>query len=171
MSAHVIDATSAYAAEVLHELRESGEHLAMLLATSTGSTTSCLTERIGLAPEHVTHERFHVALTDAGRAHVLRTASSREGWLVEMHSHGKFGDPAQFSPTDEAGLAEWVPHLQWRLPGRGYIALVTGGTTIDGLVWHPAERDPEPVGAVTLADGAIWTTTQRSHARWNTEIR
>src|SRR5689334_18202541 len=62
---------------------------------------------------------YHIELTDATRATVIKNAHDRGASLVEMHSHlGPW--PAQFSPSDLSGFADWVPHVRWRLKGRPY---------------------------------------------------
>ena len=77
---------------------------------------------------------LHVALTDDARAKVIKWAWDRELALVEAHVHA--GDcPPRFSPTDLDGLAEFVPHLWWRLRGRPYAAMVWSRGGFDALAW------------------------------------
>lgn len=42
---------------------------------------------------------------------------------------------AKFSWSDWYGFQDFVPHIQWRLPGRPYGALVFTQKTFDGLYW------------------------------------
>lgn len=91
---------------------------------------------------------FHVTLTDATRADIIKWAWDADACLVEAHSHGDRG-LAAFSPSDFSGLAEWVPHVRWRLRGRPYGAIVTAGDTFDGLAWT-ATGPPEPITALHI---------------------
>ena len=102
-------------------------------------------------------------LTDAGRQHVLQAALRVDGWIVEAHSHGALGDPARFSPTDNEGLSVWIPHIRWRLPKRGYAALVLGHASVDGLAWIPGDEIPVPVSAVRIDAKSSWATTGLSY--------
>ena len=86
--------------------------------------------RSGLAKPNA----FQVELTDETKAKVIKRAHDLEACLVELHSHpGPW--PAAFSETDRIGLAEFVPHVRWRLRGRPDIALVVAKNDFDGLVW------------------------------------
>jgi hypothetical protein len=106
-----------------------------------------------------------VQLTEQAQHAVLSWASSGDGWLIEAHSHlGPLADPARFSPTDLAGLAEWVPHVRWRLSRRPYAALVFGPTTFDGVGWHRDLRDaPAPVGSWATSSDQILATMRSVH--------
>lgn len=70
-----------------------------------------------------------------------------------------------FSHTDLDGLAAWVPHLSWRLPGLTYIALVLGAETFDGLAWR-AGAGPFEVGRIAFHGEGEWHATGRSLPRW-----
>ncbi len=128
-------------------------------------------EQVVLDQFQVSRTLAHVELADSGRAHLLRVATNCDGWLVEMHSHGRRGDPAEFSSMDMDGLAAWVAHLQWRLPGRGYVAVVVGEETVDGLVWLPNASGPRPLTALQTSANASWKTTERSYANWIEDAR
>ncbi len=91
----------------------------------------------------------HVALADHVRPEVLAWASSAGLTLVEAHTHPG-GDPVCLSPTDVAGLAEWVPHVRWRLRGLPYAALVLGPATIDAVGWSGKGSAPEAVAALQI---------------------
>lgn len=87
---------------------------------------------------------YHVALTDAVRATVIKRAWDCGGCLIEAHSHEHAG-PVGFSRSDLSGFADWVPHVRWRLRRRPYIALVFGHETFDALVWLDGLDRPEPL--------------------------
>lgn len=107
---------------------------------------------------------WHVSLTDASRQQLMQWAAGAEV-LIESHSHGDLGGPACLSKTDLDGLSEWVPHVQWRVPGVTYVSLVSGANTFDGLAWLP-RREPVGVGDVDLGASGIWRATGRSLLRW-----
>jgi hypothetical protein len=94
---------------------------------------------------------FHLELDDATRAQVIKAAHDRCCSLVEIHSHPWSG-PAQFSASDFAGLAEFVPHVWWRLRYRPYGALVITPTSIDGLAWVQGPERAEPIDALHVGD-------------------
>lgn len=106
----------------------------------------------------------HVGLTDEGQHHLMTWATGAEV-LVEAHSHGGLGGPAMFSRTDLEGLAIWVPHLTWRLPGLTYIALVLGASTFDGLGWREG-AGPVAVGRISFPGEGEWQATGRSMRSW-----
>ena len=87
------------------------------------------------------------------RAHDLGTA------LVEAHSHPFEGlSAARFSPSDRAGLAEIVPHVLWRLPGRPYAALVFAPEGTDGLLWPSHGAEPEQITELRIGGQAQRTS-------------
>lgn len=92
---------------------------------------------------------YHVTLSDASRAEVIKWAWDARACLVEVHSHGDDG-LAGFSPSDFSGLDEWVPHVRWRLRGLPYAALVTAGDTFDGLAWT-SDGPAEPIITLHIA--------------------
>ncbi|PZR82737.1 MAG: hypothetical protein DLM65_03220 [Candidatus Aeolococcus gillhamiae] len=77
----------------------------------------------------------HCTVDDETRAKVIKWAWDSTSCLLEAHSHGLLFSPARFSRFDLVQLAQWVPHVQWRLQGRPYVALVTASRDIDGLAW------------------------------------
>ena len=94
---------------------------------------------------------LHVTLSDEVQAEVIQWAFATGRCLIEAHSHGPRW-PAEFSSTDVLGLDEWVPHVRWRLRGRPYVALVTGGADFDGLAWVDASTDPVQVDRLVAGD-------------------
>jgi len=107
---------------------------------------------------------WHVSLTDQSRQHLMSWASGAPV-VIEVHSHGDLGGPACLSKTDLDGLAAWVPHLSWRIPGVTYIALVFGAESFDGLAWQPGLA-AVPVGSVIFDGVATWRATGKSLRRW-----
>ena len=60
--------------------------------------------------------------------------------IIEAHSHPyAYEHAAAFSTFDLGCLADVVPHVMWRLPGRPYVAMVFAPAGFDGLAW---DRDP-----------------------------
>ncbi|MGQ0433091.1 MAG: hypothetical protein ACT452_11875 [Microthrixaceae bacterium] len=110
--------------------------------------------------------QWHVELTDNAQQHLMTWALGA-AVVVEAHSHGGLGGQAMFSRTDLEGLATWVPHLTWRVPGLTYVALVLGASTFDGLAWR-AGAGPVAVGRISLQGEGEWQATGRS-LRWWTQ--
>jgi len=103
------------------------------------------------------HSAFHLELDDSARAQVIKAAHDRECSLVEIHSH-PFSGAAQFSGSDFDGLADFVPHVWWRLKYRPYGALVITRGSIDGLAWIDGPEAAEHIHAVEVGARALPTT-------------
>lgn len=124
------------------------EQAAFLFARSTTTGVGCHFEVI----DHVLIERegieYHsvgyLELTDATRARVIKKAHDLGASLVELHSH-RLSFPAAFSPTDIAGLREFVPHVWWRLQGKPYLALVVAPRSYDAFAWLTDPKNPQPL--------------------------
>jgi hypothetical protein len=101
---------------------------------------------------------FHMALTDATLARVIKRAWDEDAALVEFHSHTSPKYPAAFSPSDLEGLAELVPHLWWRLRGRPYMALVVSPGDFDALVWRTSPNTPERLEEVAVGETRLAPT-------------
>jgi len=99
----------------------------------------------------------HVSLTAATQTEIIRWACDNHATLVEAHSHEQKGR-ACFSPSDLSGLAEWVPHVWWRLRGRPYGAVVIAGSRFDGLAWISAPQTPEQVREIDVEGRSIKAT-------------
>jgi hypothetical protein len=93
---------------------------------------------------------FGMELADHIRPDVIGWAHGAGFALVEVHAH-LLPAPTSFSPTDLSGLADVVPHMLWRLPGRPYTALVFGLTDVDALTWETADK-PNAVESVLLGN-------------------
>jgi hypothetical protein len=108
---------------------------------------------------------FRLELADSTRASAIKRAHDLGACLVEFHSHtGRW--PAAFSESDLAGLAEFVPHIWWRLKGRPYLAVVVARTGFDGFVWITGPGTPHSLTGV-IAGEKVLTPTGLS--RWEPE--
>lgn len=146
------------------------EEAAFLFATYSGGEPNHIllaAEWYGVPPSGFEwRSAYHFELTDAVRAHVIKRAHDLGACLVELHSH--LGDePASFSPSDRAGLAEFVPHVWWRLKGRPYGAVVVTRGGFDGLVWLSdpltTERLPTIVVGSTVLRASCLSPLEFSH--------
>lgn len=151
------------ATHVLDHLRAKPEMVAFLRGSTIDGRAVADTAWM-LREEDLELADWHVSLTDDSRQHLMQWATGA-AVLIESHSHGDLGGPACLSKTDLDGLAEWVPHLQWRVPGLTYVALVLGANTFDGLAWFSG-CEPIGVGDVDLGASGKWRATGRSLLRW-----
>lgn len=108
---------------------------------------------------------FHFELADEMRAAVIKRAHDLGASLVEFHSHTGPWPPA-FSPSDLAGLREFVPHVWWRLKGRPYVAVVVARSGFDGLAWLRGPTAPEPLDGILVGESVL---TPTGLSRW--EVR
>jgi proteasome lid subunit RPN8/RPN11 len=109
---------------------------------------------------------YHLELSDETRGHLIKRAHDLECSLVEFHSHpGPW--PAQFSPSDFAGLAEFVPHVWWRLKKKPYAAVVVSPSGFDGLAWVQSATEPALLLGIDIGHallrptGLSWRAIQR----------
>lgn len=102
-------------------------------------------------------------LDDEMRGEVIRWAWDSELCLIEVHSHGHLYGPACFSFFDLDQLAEWVPHVRWRLGRKPYVALVSGGSSYDGLVWSNGSF-PQKLDQILIDKADPITTSGLSHS-------
>jgi len=100
---------------------------------------------------------YHLELDDTTRGQVIKAAHDRQCSLVEAHSH-PFSSTARFSGSDFDGLAEFVPHVWWRLRHRPYAALVFTPRSVDGLAWIDGPAAPVRLAVVQVGDRTIQTT-------------
>ncbi len=101
-----------------------------------------------VGPEGIqANSAFYLELTDQARAGVIKRAHDLGATIVEFHSHlGPW--PASFSESDRAGFEEFVPHVWWRLGGRGYLAVVVATSGFDALAWLTSPSSPEMLTAI-----------------------
>ena len=93
----------------------------------------------------------YLELADEMSGRVIKRAHDLGCGLVEMHSH-PYPWEAQFSPTDLAGLSEFVPHARWRLKQKPYVAIVVAPTGFDGLAWRLDSNDAEPIMGIRVGE-------------------
>ena len=131
---------------------------------------TCLDAMLIQHRQFAIHSAYHLELDDSTRARVIKTAHDRQCSLVEVHSH-PFSGPAQFSVSDIEGLADFVPHIWWRLRYRPYGALVVTHSSIDGLAWIDSPEAPERIQTIEVGVRAVTTSglTFRSLAEGNDE--
>ena len=124
------------------------EQAAFLFAKSTTAHVGCRFEVIDhmlIEQEGIEyHSLGYLELTDATRARIIKKAHDLGTSLIEMHSH-RLPFPAVFSPTDIAGLREFVPHVWWRLKGKPYLALVVAPDSFDAFVWLTHPKEPKSI--------------------------
>lgn len=101
--------------------------------------------------------RFHLELSDATRAGLIKRAHDLGAALVEFHSHHVLG-PAAFSSSDWLGFEEFVPHVRWRLRGRPYAAVVVTLTDFDALVWRGPTHEPRHLDGIVVGDQRLEPT-------------
>jgi hypothetical protein len=106
----------------------------------------------------------YLELRDTTRAHLIKRAHMQRACLIEMHSHPG-SHRAAFSTFDFLGLQETVPHMQWRLRGQPYVAIVVAGETFDALVWRVAAQEPTPLHTINVGERAL-LPTNLSLRRW-----
>ncbi len=135
-----------------HLFSDTIEHLAFLLATEADneSRTFRIQALHCVPPEGFSIQTpYHLSLEDDTRAGMIKWAWDHGASLIEAHSH--LGDvEAAFSPTDLAGLREFVPHIWWRLQGRPYAALVFTKGDFDALVWTKSPQIAHPLTALRV---------------------
>ncbi len=109
----------------------------------------------------------YLELSDETRAGVIKRAHDLEASLVEFHSH-PFPGGACFSGFDLEGLAEFVPHVRWRLRGRPYFAFVVAPTGYDALAWSTTGVRAETLGGMAVGRRII-KPSGRSLEMWRVE--
>jgi proteasome lid subunit RPN8/RPN11 len=144
------------------------EEAAFLFVTTTRSDDRIEFEVIGhtllLPSDFETQGSDFLELSDETRSRLIKTAHDLKASLVEMHSHpGPFA--AAFSLADRMGLKDTVPHMQWRLQKRPYIAIVVAKSGFDALVWIDDPKIPVALSGL-LAGQRLLRPTNRSLEGW-----
>ena len=145
---------------LLTHLRASAtEELAILIADDEGGERFVARD-LCLVPADDLEVKtdFHIRLTSEARSRVLRWAHERPGVLIEAHAH-RTAWPAQFSPSDQYGFEDWVPHVRWRLGGRAYLALVFADSSCDALLWTGDDATPSGICGLRLGTDDPWLPT------------
>ncbi|MEG4917680.1 hypothetical protein [Microcoleus sp. B7-D4] len=105
---------------------------------------------------------YHFELQDDVRGQVIKRAHDSGLTIVEMHSH--LGDrPAEFSWSDLSGFDSWVKHVQWRLKGAPYGAVVVTRNSFDGFFWT---NEIERLGTIAVGNQEWMCATERSPLQW-----
>lgn len=143
-----------------HKLEEAAFLFAHAEQTS-GDVTFRFVEWYPVGAEEFTfHSGYHIELSDAVRANVIKRAHDLKASLIEVHSHISPGF-ARFSGSDLSGFEEFVPHIWWRLKGRPYMALVVTQSGFDGLAWLEGPASPEYVSGI-FVEGAFFKASNIS---------
>jgi hypothetical protein len=95
--------------------------------------------------------RYGFELTDESRARVIKHAHDLGTSLVEIHSHAGSWSAA-FSASDLIGLAEFLPHVWWRLQGKPYFAVVVTRKSFDGLAWLTGPDSPQRLDGIAVGE-------------------
>ena len=137
------------------------EEAAFLFAKAATTQVECHLEVIDhvlIEPEGIDYHSFgYLELTDTTRARVIKKAHDLGASLVELHSH-RLPFPASFSPTDIAGLREFVPHVWWRLKGKPYVALVIAPGSYDAFGWLVDPMNPQPLDHLLVGRRILYPT-------------
>lgn len=123
--------------------------------------------------DFVCHSEMHIDLSGIKRAQIIRRAHELNASIVEWHSHPRFW-PVMFSKSDMVGLAEFVPHVMWRLEGRPYIALVVTPYDFDALIWKGAPDTPHQLGCLEIGFRKLYptgATLKNQRALYGQQIR
>ena len=109
----------------------------------------------------------HLDLLEETHERMIKRAHDLEAGIIEMHSHPYTTHGAAcFSLSDRNGLADVVPHVMWRLPGRPYAAIVIAPEGLDALVWHKRGAEPRTVDAVLDGGRLLRPTGRTLKTRW-----
>lgn len=103
------------------------------------------------------HSRYHIELSDEVRASIIKRAHDLDASIVEFHSH-PFNEAAEFSPSDRMGLEEFVPHVQWRLKKKPYVAVVVAPSGFDALAWVSGTESPSALDAIVVGEQLLRPT-------------
>lgn len=136
-----------------HLLDRDGEHFAFLLADFTMSRNEpvFLVREVLLLPD----EQARLGpdgweLSTTAIVNVVNAAIRSGAALIEAHNHG--GPLPRFSPTDRAGLKEFVPYVFDSLPGFPYAATVWGDSTVYGDWFLPTGEQGQLDSVLVIGD-------------------
>lgn len=153
--------TSFYDQIVAHVLPDDtgDEQVAFLFLRPSGDSDHFDVVEHMLVPRNgfVHQSAFHLELSDKVRATAIKTAHDLGASLAEVHSH-PWPARAAFSPSDLAGLDDFVPHVWWRLKGRPYFAFVMGLTSFDALAWVTSPTVPSCIDHIRVANDTLRPT-------------
>lgn len=115
-----------------------GEHFAFLLADWTRTSAGpvfLVRAKILISDEELVPEADGWGVSTDALLIAVNAAVRRRAALVEAHNHP--GPLPRFSPTDRAGLREFVPYILDSLPNRPYAATVWGDELVYGEYFDP----------------------------------
>lgn len=148
-----------------HDLEEAAFLLARVEVTAS-SVSFHGEEAICVPPDGFAfRSEYYLELDDTFRAEIMRRAWQSNRALVELHSHPRQRTPARFSPSDIAGLREFVPHTWWRLDRRPYAAVVMALGSFDALAWCSSPAAAETPRGLVVGDRVL-RPTGLSLAEW-----
>jgi len=102
-----------------------------------------------LTPDDFAHRSpYHLELADETRARIIKRAHDLGTSIVEFHSHPC--NLVGFSQSDSAGMAEFVPHVWWRLKGRPYAAVVIAPDGLEGFAWTKNPQTSERIAGLKV---------------------
>jgi len=135
-------------------------------ASAEGLTLEVIDHHLVRAAEYDRQGMAHLQIGNEVLGRMIKKAHDLEAALVEAHSHPyDYAGAACFSWSDRAGLADLVPHILWRLPGRPYLALVFAPEGFDALIWHADPKAPAALDAL-LVGNELLTPTSHTLPRW-----
>ena len=144
---------------------EEGAFLHCSIAQSGYARLLSVTEMTLLpADAFLSRSSYYLELKDDTRASVMKRAHDLNAVLVEVHSH-PLQQQAQFSPSDLSGFETFVPYVNWRLPGRPYVAIVHAVDSFDALVWEQASATPQTLDGIAV-DGRRHVPTGHTLKHW-----
>ena len=90
----------------------------------------------------------YLEMKDQERGKIMKMA--RDCGVVDCHSHPDSQDEIAFSPSDRKGITEFAAYAKWKLPGKPYVAMVWGESSVDAVVWHDSFEAPWQLGEVRV---------------------
>ncbi len=146
--------TKSFRAIQAHFRRHKTEQVAFLFLSQKASgeeTVFSLADHYLVPDQELIHEStYHAEVSEGAQAKVIKTAWDKGLCLGEIHSHPHSSSEAAFSPSDMAGLADFVPHVWWRLRGKPYFAFVSSKTDFDALGWLAGPHDPSELDRIRV---------------------
>lgn len=152
-----------YRALLEHVLTDESEGFGFLFVRKAGDDLEVVDQVLIPRDEaHADSYSMEWDLSDEVRSRIFKQAKSLDAKLVEVHSHPFSKHDVGFSGIDTDGLAEFVPHVWWRLGGGPYGALVMGKNCYDALVWVENAETPQALESIVLDDETRIYPTNRT---------
>lgn len=112
---------------------------------------------------------YYLEMTDAERARLMKNARDQQLIAIECHSHPRSDRFVCFSPSDKAGIEEFLPYVRWKLNGVPYVATVWGQRSVDAVLWMGSFSEPHPIDSIVIAGARDQTIKPRFS--WRDDIR